>query len=331
MTEKGEKLLAVAAFLFAALFIGSMILVRNMDVNARVAEQIVSENDIEAESIREEYFETIELAEADIVIPLPEGLEDTVEIREIPLEKRIEIVMGDEDESFFHRNKIQGNEEKISSVFFSKVQGQTSLVFMLSHFYETETEIVGNEIRMTLENPADVYDRMIVLDDTFAQWEERIDGETEPYHMKAFVSGNMEEANGIRADCFVSLQKEIMAETGDQTEDATIEDSGAENEVEIVIYYNDDYFIPEFSSGDLAQVLMDYFLKAHETWNISISRSNDSQLSQAMIPAVKVVCTMPAQAVEDKEEETGNQWDESIEKLTIDALLDQFQGMDEGR
>mgnify|MGYP006990131141 CR=1 FL=1 len=58
-------------------------------------------------------------------------------------------------------------------------------------------------------------------------------------------------------------------------------------QTEIVIYYNDDYFIPEFDSRSLAEIFQGYYNEFHDEWTVVLVKSDAFDLKDAMVPAVK--------------------------------------------
>ena len=323
MTEKGEKLLILAAGLFLALAVGVVIFLYRLDESEFIAEES-GEEDMK-ETIGGDYFEAAAKEDADIVIPLPEG-EEQFHIEESAGGKKLTVILDEVEEDFFARNKIRGNEEKISRIQLIKEQETTSLIFTFYHIYEADASLEGGEIRLKLTSPLAGNEKIIVMDGISEEFREEIEEAFAPCEIKGIFNGDIKGANELRAECFVSMERERTAAYGA----GGYGDRGnaPQRETEIVIYYNDDYFIPEFDSRSLAEIFQGYYNEFHDEWTVILVKSDDSDLKDAMVPAVKIVYRVPyttAEGTGESESPDGK----SVERLTIDALLLQYGGTEE--
>lgn len=296
MSEKGEKLLYVAAFIFLILSVSVMIFINRGVETGEV--EIAEEAEI-IEPIREAYFEAVDGREGDIIIPLPAGEgDDRYHIEERMGAMELEVTLDPVEEEFFHQNKIRGNEEKIRQVLCLHEKEKTSLVFDLRHIYESEAVIRDGMLYLKLEDPVNHYDKIVVLGGESGTWQQEAKDRLQEENIKGFPSGDITMANQLHADFFIGFEKETAA-------------------VDVVtICYNDDYFIPDFDSGDLAAFLYEYYSRETD-WEIRLVKSSDPQLSEAMIPGVKVVYSLTETAGDDPR------------LLAVNALIGKYEEMEE--
>ncbi len=323
MTEKGEKLLILAAGLFLALAAGVVIFLYRLDGSELIAEES-GEEKVE-ETIGGEYFEAAAEEDADIVIPLPEG-EEQFHIEESAGGKKLTVKIDEVEEDYFARNKIRGNEEKISRIQLIKEQEATSLIFTFYHIYEADASLEGGEVHLKLTSPLADNEKIIVMDGISEEFRKEAEEVFAPREIKGIFNGDIKAANELRAECFVSMERERTAayEAGSNGD----RENAPQRKTEIVIYYNDDYFIPEFDSRSLAEIFQGYYNEFHDEWTVILVKSDDSDLKDAMVPAVKIVYRVPDTASEGTGESESPD-EESVESLTIDALLLRYGGTEE--
>lgn len=307
MTEKGEKLLILAAGIFLLAAIAVMVFVYQLDEGDFVT--VREGSGLLEEAAREEYFEASAGEDADIIIPLPEAGEGQFHIEDSSGRKKLTIVLEGVDEEFFYGHKIKGNEEKISRIQFAKEGESTSLIFSFYHVYDAQARVEGNEIRISLSSPAAGAERIVVLDGVSESCEEEVEDRLSSHQIKGILNGDIAAANELRAECFVFLEKRNVSYM-----------PGGNGPVEVTIYYNDDYFIPEFDSRSLAEIFSGYYNEFHSEWKINLEKSDDLDLMSAMVPAVRIICWTPdVQGQELLIMEEG-----SIEELTLNALIEQY-------
>lgn len=295
MSERGEKLLYMAAGIFLVLSVFVMLFMN------RGAGETAAEGEEIREPIQEAYFEAVDGKEGDIMIPLPEGEAGTqYYIEERMGNMELEVILGPVEEEFFHQNKIKGNEDKIRQVLCLHESGKTSLVFSLRHIYESEVSVQNGVLYLKLEDPANHYDKIVVFAGESGIWKEEAENRLLEKKVKAFMSGDVAMANHLHADFFLEFKQE---ET-----DSNI----------VTICYNDDYFIPDFDSGDLAVLLYDHYSQETD-WEIRLVKSKDPVLSGAMVPGVKVIYGLTESAME------------SPQLLAVDALIGKYEEMEEKR
>lgn len=306
MTEKGEKLLILAAGLFLALSMGVVVFVYQLDESGTA----VPKDGAKAlkDTIGGEYFEAAAGEDADIVIPLPEGREK-FNMEESAGGKKLTVVLDEVEEDFFAANKIRGDEEKISRIQLIREQESASLIFTFYHVYEADAFFEEGEIRLKLTSPMASYEKIIVVDGVSETFREEAESAFETFEIKGIFDGDVADANELRAECFVSVER----------------DNTSQDKAEIAIYYNDDYFIPDFDSRSLAELFRDHYNEFHDEWTVVLVKSDDPDLRGSMVPAVRIVYRMPQEIQTETPEDEKNGKD-SVERLTIDALVLQYGG-----
>lgn len=307
MSEKGEKLLYAAACIFLILSVSVMVFINR---GAEAGEVEITKETEKTEPIREAYFEAVDGKEGDIIIPLPTGEgDDRYHIEERMGAMELEVTLDPVEEEFFHQNKIRGNEEKISQVLCLHEREKTSLVFDLRHIYESEVTVQDGMLYLKLEDPTNHYDKIVVFGGESGMWQEEAKERLQEERIKGFTSGDIAMANQLHADFYVGFKKEpVRQNEGEETLAVNM----------VTICYNDDYFIPEFDSGDLAAFLYEYYSRETD-WEIRLVKSSDPELSEAMIPGVRVVYSLA--------ESTGD----SPQLLAVDALIGKYEEMEEER
>lgn len=319
MTEKGEKLLILAAGLFLALSIGVVLFVYQLDESKAAAPE--DGKGAAEDTIGGGYFEAAVGEDADIVIPLPDGKEQ-FHIEESAGGKKLTVTLDEVEEDFFALNKIRGDEEKISRIQLIREQEAASLIFTFYHVYEADASFDKGELRLKLTSPMASYEKIIVMDGGSELFREETEKAFEPYGIKGIFDGDVAGANELRAECFVSVEEKSGAYgAGNYGE----RDNTLQDKTEIAIYYNDDYFIPEFDSRSLAELFRDYYNEFHDEWTVILVKSDDADLKGSMVPAVRIVYRMP-QEMPAETKEDGAVREDSVERLTIDALVLQYGG-----
>ena len=259
------------------------------------------------------------------MIPLPEG-EGQFHIEEGAAGKKLTVKLDEVEEDFFARNKIRGNEEKISRIQLIKEQEATSLIFTFYHIYEADASLEEGEVHLRLISPMAGNEKIIVVDGLSEDFRKEVEQAFEPCEIKAVFNGDIKAANELRAECFVSMEQERTAVYG--AGGYGTRGNTRRPQTEIVIYYNDDYFIPEFDSRSLAEIFQGYYNEFHDEWTVVLVKSDAFDLKDAMVPAVKIVYRVPYMTSEETAESESPEG-ESVESLTINALLLQFGGIEE--
>lgn len=321
MTEKGEKLLVRLAFAFLVIAFAVMGYIRSLErTGAENAKEAM------AAGIVAEGFEAIGREDADIVIPLPDERSDGYYVEEDLTNKKLKVVLEGVREEYFYQNPIKGNEEKISQVLYRQNLGETQLQFILNDIYETDVRVRGNELCLTLENPAEQWDKIVVLDGK--GWDEEAVECLEAQGVKGLVSGDVRTANELRADFFLSLAVDEVSGSGQQG-------AGEASDRGITIYYNDDYFIPDFDSKAYAEALQQYLASDYGGENVRIMKTTEWDLDDAMLPAVKIVCVPGAEGKtvgSDEAERETDREEVDLEHIAVSAAkatLLQYQEMEE--
>ena len=98
------------------------------------------------------------------------------------------------------------------------------------------------------------------------------------YEQGKLVAGDIGEANANHADCFVQVDYKISEEDIVAWAD---------------IYYNDDYVLPDYDSLSFVKDMAKDFQIYFQTDRAAIFKSDDTTLSDAMEPAIRIECNIP--------------------------------------
>lgn len=302
MTEKGEKLLiaVTACFLVISLLVmGYIMIFHKGESDNRIAD---TENE---ERIEAEYFVSMTGKEWDIVIPTPyQESNNLFDIEENLKERTVEIIIYGLEEDYYYEHQVQGNEEKISQVRYQQDEDETRLRFALKDIYITEVRQTGGEICLRLENPVERYEHLVVFDG-FTDSTKFSD--LEKLNVKGLTNGDVMTANDVRADYFISLSVET-----------TLEDN------QIIIYYNDDFFIPDFDSKSLAELLEQGLAQVYGSDCVKVLKTDNHGLAEAMLPAVKIVGKVNVPPETDMRESLAS-FGSSIENVVINGITEKYQ------
>lgn len=312
MSEKGEKIVVIVAAVFLAVALCVMGYIRKNAGTKELAESALEYGDDikESQGVEESYFVSIDGAESDIVIPLPGNVtKDTVRIEEDLKEMTMEIVLQDVEEGYYLEHKIQGNEGKIAQVFYRQGKRESELVFVLKDIYTADMEIKGDFISLRLSNPAEQYDRLVVLEG--GCWEKEVFESLGKKDIKGLSNGDVAAANRLRADYFVSMSVDTWA-----------------SEDHITIYYNDDYYIPEFDSRRFAELLEDAFAMRYGNGSVSLEKMEEGELAEAMVPSVMIECRIGMADAGEPGEADREKINTENGMLVADVLIKQYQEME---
>ena len=286
MTEKEERSVIWIAVVFLVVAVAGMGLVRRL---YGTGEDTDGSN---LASRVQEGFDTIDGTEMDIMIPLSGQEADQFHFSESIRDKMLEVTLEDTPEDFFHQNRIKGNDKKIAQVFYLQNDGKATLQFWLKDIYEAEFQVEGDNLCIRLEYPTEKWDKIVVLEGN--AWTSQMVDQLAEEGIKGILSGDVDTANSLRADVYLSLE----------VESGTAEEAFGDRvpETEIIIYYNDDYFIPDFDSRTCAQLLCGCLSQEYGEDHVSIKKTDEWDLEDAMIPAVRIVCSMWNDGAEKLEE-----------------------------
>lgn len=117
--------------------------------------------------------------------------------------------------------------------------------------------------------------------------------EEEPYQElyylsdEGFAAGTVTDANEKHAECFVILQCEVETASADEGMDE-------QTDRYMVLFYNDEFIIPEYDSRMFALDLCEYFTRELGDTSVSAAFSEEEALQDAMVPAVRIVTNIAA-------------------------------------
>lgn len=313
MTEKGEKILIIvtSVFLVGALCVMGYIRKHTSAEDFTESTGEYAEGAQETQDSEESYFVSIDGTEADIVIPLPNnGAKDTLRVEESLKDMTLEVILQDVEEDYYLEHKVQGNREKIAQVSYRYGSKESELVFVLKDIYAADVQVKEDTILLKLGNPAEQYDRMVVLEGRC--WEKEVFDSLEKKEIKGLSEGDVMTANRLRADFFVSMSVDTWA-----------------SEDEIIIYYNDDYYMPEFDSRHFAELLQAAFEERYGNGSVSVERTGEGELTEAMVPAVMIECHLGMPDAGEPGKTDREKINAENGMIVADVLIKQYQEMEE--
>lgn len=313
MTEKGEKILVIIASVFLAAALCVMWYIRKNTSTEDFTESTeeYAEGEQESRGSEESCFISIDGTEADIIIPLPNhGTKDTLRVEESLKDMTLEVILQDVEEEYYLEHKVQGNKEKIAQVSYRYGNKESELVFVLKDIYTADVQIKEDSVLLRLCNPAEQYDRMVVLEG--GSWEREVLDSLEKKDIKGLSEGDVVTANRLRADFFVSMSVDTWA-----------------SEDEIIIYYNDDYYIPKFDSRHFAELLQEAFAKRYGSGNVRIERTEEGELAEATMPAVMIECRLGVPDAGEPGETDREKINAENGMIVADVLTRQYQEVEE--
>jgi hypothetical protein len=275
------------------------------------AETQTSEN----REIAEDYFEAAGRQDTDLVIPLPDA-QSAYQLQESIRDETLQIILEKCEEDFYIQNKIRGNEEKITGVRYLQSGAQTTLTFALNGVYEAQVDRQQDGLHITLVSPLNEYDKIVVFGGSV--WEQEDADQLQEEGVKCFLSGDVQSANALRAELYVELTQgkfPIVETQGDGPQ--------------IVIYTSDAYVIPGFDSADLAQLLQEKLSERFVKAEVLVCESDDADLADAMIPAVKVVCSETSAQEKSVTSPEDVVTEAYVKGKILSVLTDYFEEMEE--
>lgn len=226
-------------------------------------------NDIDSNSIKELTI-TQEKNTNFLYIPVKEDImEDEVSIVNNYLEHAVTLYIEGMEENYFENNSITGNGDKIKSIQYTYQNGVTKLVIELNDIYECEISKENSTFCLDFKYPRDLYDKIIVIDPghggsehgnfAYGLMEKEITLDiaiklqsllaesdikgifTRLDDSNPEIEKRVQFANDVNADMFISIHAFANMEDVDMYGIQTV--------------YNSHFFIPQFSSLELADIL----------------------------------------------------------------------------
>lgn len=243
-------------------------------------------------------------------IPLPEGvkLEDvTMENHYMDQELWVSVRTGDEDgteaANFYEAHSASGNRTRVLEGHYEAAEGVVSLRFRLTGIYEYRSVFQDNSLYVEFLRPKEAYDRIVVIDaayggidygvrdgnflaknvtlDITKRLKEKLDGtDVKVYYTR------MDDSNPTQQDR-LKLAEMAEADMLIRIEVAEAENAAAYGTETVC---NSRYFIPDFGSVDLADMLERQVVTSisGKAGGLLEAGQEDAVIREATIPAAAV-------------------------------------------
>lgn len=204
-----------------------------------------------------------------LCIPLPEGIKaENVTMENHYIDKQMWIYISGISQSFFDKEAVFGNISQITAGLYEVTTKGVLLKFTLTDVFEYKSVLEENHLYIRFIPPKEVYDKIIVIDaagggDDVGYYENSITEKNitldiakrlkellEHSDIKVYYTRiddstiSLEErvslANAVRADMFIGIRV-------NHSDDTSIYGTEA--------FYNENYFIPNLGSVELADIL----------------------------------------------------------------------------
>lgn len=238
-------------------------------------------------------------------IPIPAGCraQDLI-IENFYMDRELRIFVPGAGEDFYLQNEVSGNVGEIREGSFDMADGGVVLDFQLTGVYECRTILEDQNLYIRFLPPAQVYDRIVVIDPALGGGEtgKEAEGLSEKViNLEIARSlGQKLEAGNIKA--YYTRMDDVNPSAGERT--ALGNGAGADMYIRIqlgaqedsAVYgvealYRTDYFIPGFGSGELAGLLEREVVAAVNGKSLGTAEipQEEELLSGLEIPAASII------------------------------------------
>lgn len=236
-----------------------------------------------------------------IVIPLEDGIKaENVVVENHYMDRELWIGINGGSTAFYETSAITGNLKQIIDGGYDYEDGTLWIKLELQNVYEFQSTMENNSLTVEYVKPSELYDKIIVLDAGHGG---------DDIGIKADATGEKDITLNIalllREKLAQSDIKVYFTRTGDETipEENRVQladeldadmlisihanDSEDESRYGIVTTCNSRYFIQDFNSVDLADILEQEVVKATDGYALGIEEATDEDvlLKEASIPA----------------------------------------------
>ena len=264
---------------------------------------------VNVDSSRDENMEPLYFAQ-DITdsnrldIPLEAGTKaDKVMVDNRYMDKELWIYIKDASEDFYQKSLIGGNTAAILNGYYEQQGEYTILKIQLTDVFEYRSILEEGHLYVEFYAPWELYDQIVVIDPAFGGEQSgvteggyaekdlnleiamRVRNALEQYDIKAYYTRLEDKevslmdrasiANEVNADMFISIGGAGVNE--DQEMYGT------------TCFYNSHYYIPDFGSVDLADILEYHVVSAASGRALGlVEAEDDSILSLLKVPAAQL-------------------------------------------
>lgn len=243
-------------------------------------------------------------SEGCFIIPLPENVKaENVIMENRYLEQELWIHIQSEDTQFYENNPINGDTSVILEGRYEIQPDGVLLKLAMDGVQEYRSTMEGNLLEVAGCRPEDMYAFIVVVDPVGGGSENGLCGYGYQEKDVALQIAKLVQKKFALSDIrlYLTRTEDIQVSREDRTElirevgaDLYIRIGAAENPAEesiygIQCYYNEEYFIPDFGSVDLADIVTKAVTIATSNRAVGlISADEDSILKEMNIPAVQL-------------------------------------------
>ncbi|MGN0432479.1 MAG: N-acetylmuramoyl-L-alanine amidase [Lachnospiraceae bacterium] len=336
----------IYALLFCVLSMcGMLFFARNkaIEISNVAQDQVVAEDSLtvgeqeESGSLR---FRQEEVKNGYLCIPLASGVKaENVMVENHYMERQIWIYIKDTSPGFYAKEAISGNLTGITEGNYEYAGGTTLIKFTLSDVYECKSILEEGKLYIDFVPPGEIYEKIVVIDaggggsengatvGTMLEKDINLDilkrlkvlldaGDIKVYYTRTgdkevLVQDRIALANSTNADMFISIQV-------NESEDVTL--YGTE------VFYNGQYFTPDFNSVKLADLAERNVVTRISTRGNGLfaAEEKDTLLQAATVPAV-VIKVGYASHPQEAELLQSEAYREKIAQGLYDAILAAYE------
>lgn len=237
-------------------------------------------------------------AEKYLCIPVKESVKaEQVSIENDYMDRELWISIQGQPQDFYEKETVSGNTGKVIGGTYEYKEDNTLLKFRLTDVYEYRSTLNNNILYVELVSPREIYDKIVVIDaagsesgsglansitlDIARRLKQKLDmTDVKAYYTRtkqgaADKESRVQIANATKADMLIGIAVNT-------SEDAS--------QYGIEAVYNDTYFIPEFGSVELADLLERKVVTAVSNRGVGLSAAgvDDYVLQNAQVPAATV-------------------------------------------
>lgn len=304
MTKKLNKLLFLYSSILGILAMTVMI-VYCIQRGGRVEEQPeasrIKEEEQELASDLADIYEENGTASQYLCIPLEETVkEEQVSIENDLMAQKLTVTISKLKKDYFYTNKLSGNIEQVKEIAYQSRADESRLVITYKDILEFESTFDGNCLYIGFVSPREKYDKIVVIDPAHGGDENgicvenliekevtldialRLKALLDETDIKVYYTRLSDEnktmerviklVNGTKADMFLSIHG-ALEET-----DTSI--------YGIAAYYNETFFIPNFSSADFAYLVEEKVTKSASAKALGLKAGDESMylVREAEVP-----------------------------------------------
>lgn len=313
MQDRLQKIMLICGSVF--FFLSMVILLyvakyKAINIKEVSQDQITNDNLQVENVIEQKYGKQLKFQKGDkknnyLCIPLPTNTRaEAVSIENYYMDQKLVICVSDVSKDFYETNTILDNSSKVTTGNYIFQNGKVKLVFDLKEIFECKSVLEEDFIYIEFVTPREIYDKIIVIDAGHGGKDQgicqngikekeftldivkRIKKELDDSDIKVYYTRMSDEeissekrieiANKINADLFISIHLN--------------EDSKDTAKYGVETTYNNTFFIPQFGSLELADLLeREVTTEVCGKGNgLFQAKENEVEILQATIPAALI-------------------------------------------